>query len=56
MSTHTATNATLEKAYKTLLHRIRNGWDFADACFNAASAEGVMYEDLADFYDAKCAD
>jgi hypothetical protein len=50
-----ATNTALNKAYKTLLQRMRNGWEFPDACFSAASAEGVVYETLADFYDEMCA-
>ena len=31
-------------------------YEFPDACFKAAAKYGVKYEDLADAYDAYCAD
>jgi hypothetical protein len=37
-------------------HLMRNEWEFPDACFKAASTEGVPYETLADFYDEINAD
>ena len=50
-STHTFTGTPVEKAYDQMCHLIRNEWEFPDACFKAASWEGVSYEALADFYD-----
>jgi hypothetical protein len=46
----------LDKAYDQLCHLIRHEWEFPDACFKAASREGVAYEALADFYDEMNAD
>ena len=47
----TTTTKQIEKAYTHMRHLMSNGWEFPDACFKAASAEGVSYETLADFYD-----
>ena len=49
--THSFTGTPVEKAYDQMRHLIRNEWEFPDACFKAASSEGVSYETLADFYD-----
>jgi len=49
--THRFTNTPLHRAYDYMRHLMRNEWEFPDACFKAASAEGVPYETLADFYD-----
>jgi len=49
--THTFSGTPVEKAYDQMCHLIRNDWEFPDACFKAASWEGVPYETLADFYD-----
>lgn len=48
---HQFTGTAVEKAYDQMSHLMRNDWEFPDACFKAASAEGVPYETLADFYD-----
>ena len=54
--THRFTNTALHRAYDRMCHLMRNEWEFPDACFKAASAEGVPYEALADFYDEMNAD
>lgn len=54
--THRFTGKPVEKAYDQMRHLMRNDWEFPDACFKAASAEGVPYETLADFYDEMNAD
>jgi hypothetical protein len=50
-TTHRFTGTPVEKAYDHMRHLMRHEWEFPDACFKAASAEGVPYETLADFYD-----
>ena len=50
-ATHHFTGTPIEKAYDQMRHLMRNDWEFPDACFTAASTEGVTYETLADFYD-----
>lgn len=50
-ATHHFTGTPIEKAYDQMRHLMRNDWEFPDACFKAASTEGVTYETLADFYD-----
>jgi hypothetical protein len=54
--THHFTNTALHRAYDQMRHLMRNEWEFPDACFKAASAEGVPYQTLADFYDEMNAD
>jgi hypothetical protein len=49
--TYRFTNTEMHRAYDQLRHLLRNEWEFPDACFKAASREGVPYEALADFYD-----
>jgi hypothetical protein len=56
VDSHRFTGTPLDKAYDHLCHLIRNEWDFPDACFKAASREGVAYKALADFYDEMNAD
>jgi hypothetical protein len=53
---HRFTNTALHRAYDRMCHLMRNEWEFPDACFKAASTEGVPYEALADFYDEMNAD
>jgi hypothetical protein len=53
---HRFTGTPLDKAYDQLCHLIRHEWEFPDACFKAASREGVAYKALADFYDEMNAD
>lgn len=48
---HRFTGTPVEQAYDQMRHLMRNDWEFPDACFKAASAFGVAYEALADFYD-----
>jgi hypothetical protein len=55
-ATHRFTNTELHRAYDRLCHLLRHEWEFPDACFKAASHEGVPYEALADFYDEMNAD
>jgi hypothetical protein len=54
--THRFTNTALHRAYDLMRHLMRNEWEFPDACFKAASAEGIPYKALADFYDEMNAD
>jgi hypothetical protein len=49
-------NSNLTDALANLKHRIlTNNQEFPDACWNAASQYNVPYEELADAYDADCA-
>ena len=41
----------LNNAIAVMERRLAAGWDFADACFHAASKLNIKYEDLADYYD-----
>jgi hypothetical protein len=46
----------LNQALNHLESKIAAGWDFADACWSAASKWSVPYEFLADAYDDRHAD
>ena len=47
------TKGNLEEALKQLNFAIHQGREFADACYKISCIFEVVYEDLADAYDAQ---
>jgi hypothetical protein len=52
IANHKFSGTPLDKAYDSMCHMIRHGWDFADALKTAAQREGANPNDVSALWHA----